>query len=137
MIRTIGNKIAFTQARDLLSEGIPVRIRVQGQSMLPFFRSGSPITLRPLREGDLRRGSVVLAETAGGTFVVHRIMRVARQQVTLLGDGNINGTETVTRDKIYGTVDCGAVHRILALAWLRMRPLRRYPLWLLRRICSK
>ena len=74
MEKTVANRIAFAQTRDLLLEGQNVRICVQGQSMLPFFRSGSRITLRPLREGDLRRGHVVLGETDNGHFVVHRIL---------------------------------------------------------------
>lgn len=75
MEKTVANRIAFAQTRDLLLEGQNVRICVQGQSMLPFFRSGSVITLRPLRHGDLRRGAVVMAETVQGNFVVHRIIR--------------------------------------------------------------
>ena len=44
MEKTVANRIAFAQTRDLLLEGQNVRICVQGQSMLPFFRSGSVIT---------------------------------------------------------------------------------------------
>ena len=66
MEKTVANRIAFAQTRDLLLEGQNVRICVQGQSMLPFFRSGSVITLRPLRHEDLRRGAVVMAETVRG-----------------------------------------------------------------------
>lgn len=137
MIRTLDNRTAFAQAKELLAEGHSVRIRVAGQSMLPFFRSGSRITLRPLRDGDLRRGNVVLAETERGTYVVHRILRVTDLEVTLLGDGNTAGTETMPPSKVYGTVDCGPVHRALALLWLRLRPVRKYPLWFLKRICRK
>ena len=111
MEKTVANRIAFAQTRDLLLEGQNVRICVQGQSMLPFFRSGSVITLRPLRHEDLRRGAVVMAETVQGNFVVHRIIQATPEEVTLLGDGNLT-TET-------------------------MPPVRRYPLWVLRRICRK
>lgn len=44
MEKTVANRIAFAQTRDLLLEGQNVRICVQGQSMLPFFRSGSVIS---------------------------------------------------------------------------------------------
>lgn len=64
------NRIAFAQARDLLQEGLSVRIRVCGQSMLPFFRSGSEIVLRPVREEDFRPGRVVLGETPDRKSVV-------------------------------------------------------------------
>ena len=100
------NRVAFAGARDLLLEGQSVRISVRGQSMLPFFRSGGCITLRPIREEDFRVGRVVLAETPQGNFVVHRIYRLEGDRVTLLGDGNLAGTETMPRKKVYGTVDC-------------------------------
>ena len=93
--------------------------------MLPFFRSGSVITLRPLRHEDLRRGAVVMAETVQGNFVVHRIIQATPEEVTLLGDGNLT-TETMPPAKVYGVVDCSAIHRVLARVWLWLRPVRRF-----------
>lgn len=103
--------------------------------MLPFFQSGSVVRLRPLAEGDLAPGHVVLGRTDAGSYVIHRILRVAGSRVVLLGDGNTLGTETIPRERIYGIVDCGPLHLALARVWSRMRPVRKYPLWLLRRIC--
>lgn len=137
MKRTLPNTLLFAEARRELLGGRPVTLRVLGQSMLPFFRSGSRITLRPLRSGDLRRGHVVLGETDDGRFVVHRILETRADSVTLLGDGNLAGTETIPRERIYGIVDCGRLHLRLAEWWMRLRPLRRYPLAVLRRICRK
>lgn len=132
------NTTAFSLVRDLLKEGQQVRVCVQGQSMLPFFRSGSTILLRPVRPEELLvRGQVVLGETDAGTFVVHRIYRVDAATVTLLGDGNVAGTERIPRQRIYGTVACGRLHLLLARLWMRMRPVRKYPLWFLKRICRK
>ena len=119
MKRTVPNRMLFAETRDQLLAGREVVVRVLGQSMLPFFRSGSRITLRPLREG------------------VHRILTVCDERVTLLGDGNTVGTETIPRERIYGIVDCGRLHLWLAERWMRLRPLRRYPLAILRRICRK
>ena len=130
------NILVFGAVRDLLLEGKSVKISVKGQSMLPFFRSGSTILLRPLRDGDLRRLNVVLADI-GGHFAVHRIIRVEPNRITLLGDGNIAGVEIVAPEAIYGIVDISALHRFFARLWLWMRPLRRYPLAILRRICRK
>lgn len=137
MKRLSDNATAFSQARDLLLEGLSVRIRVRGQSMLPFFRSGSEILLRPIREEDFRVGAVVLGETDRGVFVVHRIRHVEAKSITLMGDGNVVGTEVIPREKIYGIVDCGTMHLFLARLWLWMRPLRRYPLAILKRISAK
>ena len=80
MKRTVPNRMLFAETRDQLLAGREVVVRVLGQSMLPFFRSGSRITLRPLREGDLRRGHVVLGETDNGHFVVHRILTVGDER---------------------------------------------------------
>lgn len=131
--RTIANRELFAIVRDTLLEGSTVRIAVNGQSMLPFFRSGSTITLRPINEGDIRKYNVVMAD-AGNAFVVHRIIEVGEEFVTLLGDGNYLGTERVTRDKIYGVVDCSALHIFFAKIWLWMRPVRRFPLAIFRRV---
>ena len=131
--RVISNRELFSIVRDTLLEGKTVRVAVKGESMLPFFRSGSTITLRPVREEDIRKYNVVMAD-AGHAFVVHRIIDIKGDAITLFGDGNIVGTERVTRDKIYGVVDCSALHIFFAKIWLWLRPVRRYPLAIFRRI---
>ena len=131
--RAIANRELFSVVRDALLDGEVVRVAVKGESMLPFFRSGSTITLRPVREEDIRKYNVVMAD-AGHAFVVHRIIEVGESVVTLLGDGNIYGTEKVSRDKIYGIVDCSPLHLFFAKIWLWMRPARRFPLAIFRRI---
>lgn len=131
--RTIANRELFAIVRDTLLEGKTVRVAVNGQSMLPFFRGGSTIIMRPVREEDIRKYSVVMAD-AGHAFVVHRIIEVGDEVITLLGDGNIYGTEQVTREKIYGVVDCSPLHLFFAKIWLWLRPVRRFPLAIFRRI---
>lgn len=131
--RAIANRELFSIVRDTLLEGNTVRVSVNGQSMLPFFRSGSTITLRPVNEEDIRKYNVVMAD-AGHAFVVHRIIEISDNAVTLLGDGNYIGTERVSRDKIYGVVDCSAAHIFFAKIWLWLRPVRRYPLAIFRRV---
>lgn len=135
--RLCENRTAFGLARNLLLEGEAVRICVRGQSMLPFFLSGSTIQLHPVTPKDLRRGEVVMAETEQGNFVVHRIYRLEERWITLLGDGNVKGVERVAREKIYGVVRISWLHRHMGLLWQWLRPLRRFPLALLRRITPK
>lgn len=131
--RSISNRELFSIVRDTLLEGKSVRVSVNGESMLPFFRSGSTITLRPVKKEDIRKYNVVMAD-AGHAFVVHRIIEVGDDMVTLLGDGNYIGTEHVSPDKIYGVVDCSALHILFAKIWLWLRPVRRYPLAIFRRV---
>lgn len=134
--RIIPNAELFAVARDMLLEGKSVRIAVNGESMLPFFRSGSTITLRPLQEGDIRKYNVVMAD-AGHAFVVHRIIEVNEEDVLLFGDGNIKRGERVKRQQIYGVVDCSSIHIFFAKIWLWMLPVRRYPLAIFRRVMRK
>ena len=129
----ISNRELFSVVRDTLVEGKTVRVAVKGESMLPFFRSGSTIMLRPAKAEDIRKYAVVMAD-AGDNFVVHRIIEVGEEYITLLGDGNYLGTERVTREKIYGVVDCSALHIFFAKIWLWLRPVRRYPLAIFRRV---
>ncbi len=130
------NREMFSVVRDLLLEGSPVRVSVKGQSMLPFFRSGSTVSLRPIKDEDFRKYNVVLADS-GRSFVIHRIILLDGNRVTLLGDGNVYGTETMTRDKVYGIIDCSRTHLLFARIWLWLRPVRRFPLAIFRRITPK
>lgn len=129
----VNNLASFSLVRDILQEGKTVKVQVQGQSMLPFFRSGSTVTIKPIQEKELKKLAVVFAD-AGNHFVIHRIISIKGNYVTLLGDGNIVGTETMPKEKVYGIVHCPSLHLFLARIWLWMRPLRRYPLAVFRRI---
>ena len=127
------NVATFSVVRDILLEGDCVTVAVKGQSMLPFFRSGTTVTIRPIREDDFKKYSVVFADT-GNHFVIHRIISVEESCVTLLGDGNVYGTETMTKDKVYGAIDCSKTHLFFAKIWLWMRPVRRFPVAIFRRV---
>ena len=81
----------------------------------------------------IRKYNVVMAD-AGECFVVHRIVKVGDDYVTLFGDGNIRGMERVLREKIYGVVDCSTLHIFFAKIWLWLRPVRRFPLAIFRRV---
>ena len=132
-IRSVDNFATFSLVRDILLEGGDVTIAVNGQSMLPFFRSGSKVTLRPIKAEDYKKYAVVFAD-AGGRFVIHRIINIEGQMVTLLGDGNYNGTETMPKDRVYGVIDCSKSHIFFAKIWLWLRPVRRFPLAIFRRV---
>lgn len=132
-IKNVDNSTTFSIVRDILLEGQNVTVAVNGQSMLPFFRSGSTVTLRPISEEDFKKYAVVFAD-AGGRFVIHRIIAIDGDMVTLLGDGNIYGTETMPKSKVYGAIDCSATHIFFAKIWLWLRPVRRFPLAIFRRV---
>lgn len=135
-VKSGSNKEMFSIVRDLLLDGSTVTVAVKGQSMLPFFLSGSTVVINPIKEEDFRKYSVVFADN-NGHFVIHRIIAIDGNRVTLLGDGNIVGTETMTKDKVYGAIKCSTLHIFFAKIWLWMRPVRRYPLAILRRVLPK
>ena len=74
----------------LLSEGVSVTLPVDGRSMLPFIIGGreSVILKKPQR---LKKGDVVLAWVENCRYVVHRIISIDGNRVTLMGDGNLEG----------------------------------------------
>ncbi len=127
------------EAVRLVADGVSVTFPVKGRSMLPFIVGGrdSVIMQKPER---LRVGMVVLALVASDTYVVHRIIRMEPDggRVTLMGDGNIRGTEScmpvhilahathvVRPDGRRRSLD-SFVHRAIAHVWYMLRPLRRY-----------
>ena len=80
------------EAISLAREGVRVTFPVKGQSMLPFIIGGkeSVILHRP---GLIDVGDVVLAWVDGNRYVIHRIIRIDDDRITLMGDGNVGVTE--------------------------------------------
>ena len=137
-MQTVANNILFGAAHEELNEGRSVLIRVQGQSMLPFFRSRAKVRIEPLREEDIRRGNVLFAQTDEGHYLIHRLIGFeSDDRVTLMGDGNYVGTESIARTRLLGCVRISALHRWLALGWVALRPCRKIPLIILHKVCRK
>ena len=136
------------EAVRLVQDGVSVTFPVKGRSMLPFIIGGreSVILQKP---GSLQRGQVVLAQVGPDRYVVHRIIKVEPDRITLMGDGNICGTESCTPSNVLAiathVVDEKGKRRTLeskgqmfkAKVWYVIRPLRRIILAVLRRTCKK
>ena len=133
------------EAIRLVREGVSVTLPVNGNSMLPFIIGGkeSVILQGP---GLIDVGDVVLAWVDGCRYVVHRIIRIDGDRVTLMGDGNLAGTEHCTLNEIKAiathVVDAKERTHYLynrwrksaAKIWFRLRPMRRYLLAIYRRL---
>ena len=133
------------EAIRLVEDGVSVTLPVDGRSMLPFIIGGreSVILQKPLAP---KVGDVVLAWVEGGRYVVHRIIRIEGKNITLMGDGNLVGTERCTINDIKAiathVVDAdGALHylynrwrKLGAKMWFWLRPIRRYILAIYRRV---
>ena len=131
---------AIRQAR----EGVRVTFPVKGQSMLPFIIGGkeSVILHRP---GLIDVGDVVLAWVDGSRYVVHRIIRIDDDRITLMGDGNLTTEHCALGDikaRVTHVVSADNKERDLhnrwrmlaARLWYWLRPVRRYLLAIYRRV---
>ena len=137
------NKI-IEEAIRLAREGVNVTLPVNGNSMLPFIIGGkeSVILHRPLL---IDVGDVVLAWVDGNRYVVHRIIRIDGDNVTLMGDGNLTTEHCTLNDikaRVTHVVDAKDKTHYLynrwrmlgAKVWYWLRPIRRYLLAIYRRL---
>ena len=133
------------EAIRLVGEGVSVTLPVNGYSMLPFIIGGKESVILGRPDG-VKAGDVVLAWVDGSRYVVHRVIRIDGDEVTLMGDGNIAGTEHCSVGDIKArathVVDAGERphelynrwRRLAARWWFRLLPARRYILAIYRRI---
>lgn len=128
----------------LLNEGLEVVLRVKGQSMLPFvIGDRDSVILRKV--SPLKRHDIVLAHLPNGHYVLHRIIRIHGERLTLMGDGNLRATESCLQEEVAGKViriqreareypidSCLMQWKVKI--WIALRPIRRYLLAVWRRL---
>ena len=145
----------INEAIRLVEEGVSVTLPVNGRSMLPFIIGGreSVILQQPPKQGETRQdtaqlklGDVVLARVEGSRYVVHRIIRIDGDRVTLMGDGNLVGTEHCRLSDIKAIAthvvgsdeqphDLYTSRRMLGVRlWWWLLPIRRYLLAIYKRL---
>ncbi len=139
------DEIIIEEAIRLVNDGISVTFPVKGSSMLPFIIGGRESVILAKPEG-IAVGTVVLAWVEGCRYVVHRIIKIDGEQVTLMGDGNIAGVEHCrlkdVKALVTHVVDEKGSRRPLyspwrqrgARLWRMLLPIRRYILAIYRRI---
>lgn len=129
---------------ELLQEGHTATLRVRGNSMRPFLEDRrDSIVLTSVTHIEV--GDAVLAEITPGKYVFHRIIAIDGDNVTLMGDGNVRGTEhctkadvkanalaVVRKGKEYSTD--GKRWMRYSKAWMRLTPVRRWLLAIHRRL---
>lgn len=97
------NEVMLGSVSEMLAEGHPVVIRTKGNSMLPFI-AGDRDSVEIVSCGSYGPYDIVLAEVAPGRYVLHRILMLEGDAVTLKGDGNLSGTEKCSMSDIKGKV---------------------------------
>lgn len=96
------NDVLLNEVAQLLGEGREVVITPKGRSMLPFIR-GEVDRVKLHQPGSLRVGDIVLAYFEN-RYVLHRIVAINGDEITLMGDGNLKGTEQGPRKNVVGKV---------------------------------
>lgn len=136
-----------------LHKGHTATLNLRGWSMRPFLEHDRDKALLCL-PGEVKVGDPVLAEVPaaqgdGTRYVLHRIIRIEGDEVTLKGDGNLNEEHCLKSDicaavvgfyrKGRKTLDRtdGWKWRIYSWWWMRLTPIRRYLLAFHRRIWLK
>ena len=133
--RIIPNDLFFEQVKERLNAGQKVKIPVAGRSMEPFLQNGDLVVLKRFEENDLTNGKIVLAYF-NNAYVLHRIVRIKENTVTLAGDGNIQQVEIITDKDILAVVIQAyrgekelSINTLLGQIWYKLR--------VIRAVCSK
>ncbi|NDW12631.1 hypothetical protein D0T50_06975 [Bacteroides sp. 214] len=144
--KAIANEVLLKETAMLIAEGHTVTHLVRGNSMNPFMVDRrDKVVLSPFTEEELLPGVVVLARDDMDRLVLHRIICRKGNNLTLMGDGNVVGTEETSTDRVLGVVttvirkgkkySCnGKVWRRYSVIWVNTLPLRRIVLGVWRRI---
>ena len=133
------------EAIRLAREGVNVTLPVNGNSMLPFIIGGKESVILHSSGGIVDVGDVVLAWVDGCRYVVHRIIRIDGDHITLMGDGNLTTEHCTLNDikaRVTHVVDAKDKTHYLynrwrmlgAKVWYWLRPIRRYLLAIYRRV---
>ena len=133
--RELPNDVYLGLVSEGLAAGYPRIIWVKGYSMRPFIEHcRDKVKLAPPAAYGV--GDAVLAEIQPGHYVLHRIIALDGDHVTLQGDGNVRGEEHCLRADVRGVVteyirprrtlyaDDPSLRRQIRL-WRRLRPIRR------------
>lgn len=122
-----------------LSQGEDAMITARGSSMLPFIRDGKD-SVRLRKQDDVAVGDIVFVKMPSGRFLLHRVIKVDGENLTLMGDGNISGTESCRKSDVKGTVveildGKGRAKKMHdGRIWRRLMPFRRIILGIYRRL---
>jgi len=110
--KVIPNFVLFPFIKELVDEGKDVTIVVQGNSMNPILLDKrDKVTISSCAVSSLKIGDVVVAiQDAPKRYLLHRIVKIDKENVYLMGDGNaVTYTETCPKTTIIGKVR--VIHR--------------------------
>lgn len=141
----LANEVFIPEIVKMLHEGHTVTLRLRGYSMRPFLEDNRDKALLAMATNP-QVGDAVLAEVAPRRYVLHRIISIEGQNVTLRGDGNtfeehcqksdVKATALGFYRKGRTQIDLttGRKWKLYSYLWTRLYPLRRYLLFIHRHL---
>lgn len=135
------NEELIPEILQLLRQGMRVKLLIRGNSMRPLLvHERDRVELSLLEHRGVKVSDVVLAKVKD-RYVIHRIVAINDNLITLRGDGNI-GVEQCHQSDILATVvafyrqgrakalkaDSASI-RLYSWLWMRLFPIRRYLLF--------
>lgn len=145
---TMENSVLFPIVISELEKGHTATINLKGYSMRPFLETERDMALL-ISPQSPKVGDPVLAEVMPRHYVLHRIIAIDGDAVTLLGDGNLRPEHCTLGDiraSVVGFYRKGRKEldrtdgwkwKTYSWVWMRLRPIRRYLLAFYRRIWLK
>lgn len=143
------NEEMFDRIKELVAAGHHVTFRVKGNSMNPFLLDGrDEAMVSPFKEKEIIPGVLILAKDHAGRVILHRVIRINKENIVMMGDGNCHGTEVTRIDMVAGIVT-GVVRKgkriscrswqwkLASLLWSILTPVRRWALAIWRRVFLK
>lgn len=143
--KAFANEIIIPEIIAILNSGHSVTLGLRGYSMRPFLedRRDKALLRKPTA---ITVGDVVLAEISPKRYVLHRIISINGDNITLRGDGNLN-TEHCRRENIHGIAEgfyrkgrnkldstSSRKWKVYSMIWTRLFPIRRYLLYAYRKL---
>lgn len=142
------NMVLLPEIVKMMNEGHTVTLRLRGFSMRPFLEDNRDKALLK-KANRVHVGDAVLAEIGPKHYVLHRIIKIEGENITLRGDGNLAVEHCKTNDvkglalgfyrkghKYLDKTD-GIKWRFYSFIWMSLYPIRRYLLAAYRHIWLK
>ncbi|MDD2575469.1 MAG: S24/S26 family peptidase [Acholeplasmataceae bacterium] len=96
----VSNALLFSELKTILKEK-DVILRIKGNSMWPFFKSGK--TSVYLHKVELIKKYEIYLFQLNDTYVLHRLIKIKNDKLIFKGDGN-HSIELITKDDLIGHV---------------------------------
>lgn len=143
---TLSNEIFIPEVVARINKGKNVTIPLRGYSMRPFLEDRRDSAVLVKVKHPLEIGDVVLGQLPDGRYALHRIISIADGKIQMLGDGNLTPDPVITEDKVLASAYSfyrkgrtvpdlveGRKFKIYSWCWMKLRPLRRYLLYIYRK----